>query len=89
MDQQNGSAWTEDRVIGVIRGLAEEEDLPDHLKGGTISGTDTVETLGIDSIGAVALVDRLEEEAGVPLPDDFLELEDNIAAIVARLNGMS
>jgi acyl carrier protein len=89
MDQQQPLAWTEERVIGIIRTLAEEEELPKHLRTAPINGADTVETLGLDSIGAVALIDRLEAEGGVPLPDDFLGFEDSVADIVQRLNTLA
>lgn len=88
MDQQNPGNWTEEKVIGILRDLAKKEELPQHLLGGTISSEDTVDTLGIDSIGAVALIDTLEEAVGQPLPDDFLDLTDNIAGIVKRLNDL-
>ena len=88
MDQQNGAAWTEERVIGILRDLAGEEELPAHLKDGKIGPEDTVESLGIDSIGAVALIDRLEAEAGVHLPDDFLEFDESVANIAARMNSL-
>ncbi|MEM7318377.1 MAG: acyl carrier protein [Pseudomonadota bacterium] len=88
MDQHNKAVWTEDRLIGVIRDLAKENELPDHLITGKILGLDTVETLGIDSIGAVALIDRLEAEAGVLLPDDFLEFEESVEQIALRLNAL-
>lgn len=89
MNQQDTGIWTEDRVVLVIRELANQEELPEHLKTAEISGTDTIETLGVDSIGGVALIDRLETEVGVPLPDDFLDLDDNVAAIAQRLNDLS
>ena len=89
MDQQQPSAWTEERVIGIIRTLAEEEELPEYLRTAQITGTDTVETLGLDSIGAVVLIDRLEADGGVPLPDDFLGFEDSVADIVQRLKTLA
>ncbi len=89
MNQQNSGGWTEEKVIGLLRDLAKKEELPQHLLSGSISSEDTVDTLGIDSIGAVTLIDTLEEEVGQPLPDDFLDLTDNIAGIVKRLNDLS
>ena len=83
---ENG--WTVDRVAGILRVLAEEDELPQHLLTAPITATDTVETLGLDSIGAVALIDRLETESGVALPDDFLDLKDSVADIVARLGAL-
>ncbi|MEX0283105.1 MAG: acyl carrier protein [Paracoccaceae bacterium] len=81
--------WTVDRVAAILRELAKEDELPQHLLTAAITEADTVETLGLDSIGAVALIDRLETEAGVPLPDDFLDFKDSVADIVARLSCMS
>ena len=83
-----GQDWTVDRLADVLRALAEEDELPQHLLTAAISGEDTVETLGLDSIGAVALIDRLETEAGVTLPDDFLDFKDTVADIAARLGTM-
>ncbi len=87
-DQEHTGAWTVERVAGVVRSLAEEEELPEHLKSAQISGQDTVETLGLDSLGAVFLIERLEELAGIPLPDDFLNFEDSIAVIADSINGL-
>lgn len=88
MNQQPGALWTADRVIDILRSLAREEDRPNHLVEGKITGADTIETLGIDSIGAVALGDRLEGEAGVLLPDGLLDVVDKIDDIVQRLNSL-
>ncbi len=89
MDQQSGTNWTEERVIGILRELAKEEDLPKHLVAGPITGADTVETMGIDSLGAVWLTDRIEAEANIPLPDDFLEYDHSIATIAQRMNTLA
>lgn len=86
MDQQSGTLWSKERLIGILRDLAREKELPEHLLDGEIGGADTVETLGIDSIGAVALIDRLEAEAGVLLPDDFLEFDESVEKIAQRMN---
>lgn len=80
--------WTVDEVISVFRSLAKEDDLPAHLIEGEITGQDSVDTLGIDSLGGAFLVERLEELSGVQLPDDFFALEDNIAAIATRLTSL-
>lgn len=88
MDQLNDAAWTADRLIAILRHLASEKVLPHHLVSADISGTDTVETLGVDSIGAVELIDHLESESGVPLPDDFLDFNDSINEVADRLNAM-
>ena len=82
-------SWTVERVAGILCALAEENELPEHLLSASITGADTVETLGLDSIGAVALIDRLEGEAGVALPDDFLDFKDSVADIADRLSGIS
>lgn len=81
--------WTTDNVIAVMRDLAANEDLPAHLVTGEIKGTDTVDTLGIDSLGGAFLIERLEELSGILMPDDFLELKDDVAAIAARLNELA
>ncbi len=90
MGTDSGSAsWSVDRLVELMRQLARENELPEHLLEGEITGADTMESLGIDSIGAVAVVDRLEEQIGVLLPDDFLEFEESIAEIAERLNALS
>lgn len=86
MDQHKGTHWSVERVVGILRDLAAQEELPNHLLSGSIVGSDTVATLGIDSIGAVELIDRLEAESDVLLPDDFLSFEDSIDDIVQRMN---
>ena len=88
MDQQSNAVWSVDRVTEILRQLAREEELPNHLISGPITGADTVATLGIDSIGAVGLIDRLESEADILLPDDFLDFKDSIDDIVTRLNSL-
>lgn len=85
-DQQSSTPWSIERVVEVLRAMADEDDLPEHLKAAQITGQDTVETLGLDSLGAVYLIERLELEAGVALPDDFIEFEDSIAMIAQRIN---
>lgn len=89
MEKQVREEWSEERVIQIIRTLAAEDDLPARLTTAPISGKDTALTLGLDSIGAFALIDRLEAEVGVPLPDDFLRLEDSVMQIAKRLRGVS
>ena len=86
MIQQETAGWTEERVIQVIRELAAQEELPEHLQTAKISSADTVDTLGVDSIGGIALIDRFEAEVGVPLPDDFLDFGDNVVTRAQRLN---
>lgn len=82
----SGGTWTAERVISIIRELAEKTDLPEHLSEGDIKGSDTVDTLGIDSIGGAYLIERLEEETGVLMPDDFVALDFDLDEIAARLN---
>lgn len=88
MDQQNETAWTAERLIAILRDLAGQKILPNHLATSDISGSDTVSTLGIDSLGAVELIDHLENEAGVLLPDDFLDFKDSIDDIADRLTSL-
>lgn len=85
-DPQHITTWTTQEVISVLRTLAREEDLPAHLITGEISGEDTVNSLGIDSLGGAFLIERLEQLTGVLMPDEFIDLEDNIATIAERLN---
>lgn len=80
----NGT-WTTERVIEVIRELAKENEVPKELATAEITGDDTGETLDLDSLGAFSLVDRLEQDCGVRLPDDFLTQEDTVATIAARV----
>ncbi|MEM6887455.1 MAG: hypothetical protein AAF636_04865 [Pseudomonadota bacterium] len=78
--------FTAEKVIEVVRDLARAGDLPNHLIDGDIKESDTVETLGIDSLGGAFLVERFEDTSGVLLPDDFVELQFSIAEIASRLN---
>ena len=80
--------WTADKLVAVLRELANEDELPAHLKEGPIGEADTVTSLGLDSLGVVTVIERLEEMTGVPIPDDFIEMEDTIAGIAARLAGL-
>lgn len=85
-EPQKITHWTPDEVIAVLRALAREKDLPDHLITGEITVEDTVTSLGIDSLGGAFLIERLEQLSGVLMPDDLLDLEDNIATIAQRMN---
>ncbi|MGD9164959.1 MAG: acyl carrier protein [Chromatiales bacterium] len=76
-------------LIRIIKALSVEAELPEHLITATITSEDTVETLGLDSLGAVSLIERLEAELGISLPDDFLDMADNIAGIARRLDALS
>jgi acyl carrier protein len=85
-DSQKITVWTTQEVISVLRALAREDDLPSHLIDAEITGEDTVDSLGIDSLGGAYLIERLEQITGVLMPDEFLDLKDNIATIAERLN---
>ncbi len=85
MEQVVGAMDAQEKVIAAIRELASENLLPAHLKSAEINGGDTAETLGLDSIGAIDLIDRLESTIGVRLPDDFIGVEDSVATIAERL----
>jgi acyl carrier protein len=82
------TTWTSESVIKVLRDLATEDDLPAHLATGEIKDSDTVETLGIDSLGGAYLIERLEDLSGVPMPDDFLDAKDDVAKIASRMNDL-
>ena len=84
----NNAEWTADKLVSVLRELANEDELPAHLKEGPIGEADTVTSLGLDSLGVVTVIERLEEMTGIPIPDDFIEMEDTIAGISARLAGL-
>jgi acyl carrier protein len=86
MDPKSSMIWKPDDVISVIRELARDGQYPAHLLDGEIAECDSVDTLGIDSIGGVYLVDRLEELTGVPMPDDLVPPGTDIRGIAARLN---
>ncbi|MEO7380965.1 MAG: phosphopantetheine-binding protein [Paracoccaceae bacterium] len=85
-NNQKITIWTTQDVVEVLRSLAREEELPEHLVTGEITGADTVDSLGIDSLGGVYLIERLEEMTGLLMPDEFLDLDYNLAGIAERLN---
>jgi len=85
----NTEDWTAEKLVGVLRELAREDELPAHLKEGPIGEADTVTSLGLDSLGVVTVIERLEEMTGVPIPDDFIEMEDTISGIASRLAGLT
>ena len=78
--------WTSFEIVSVIRELAARNDLPSHLVDVEISETDTVNSLGIDSIGGVYIIEKLEEMSGQLMPDDFLELNFSLEEVANRLN---
>ena len=86
MDQEKITMWTWQAVVSVLRTLATEEDLPSHLIAGEINEADTMETLGVDSLGQVYIVERLEQLTGKLMPDEFLDVNDSIAVIATSLN---
>lgn len=75
-----------EHVIGAIRALAQEAELPDHLVTSAIKPEDTLETLGLDSLGAMLFIERLEAKLDIRLPDDFLDFSDTLAGIAHRLD---
>lgn len=85
-EQSTPLIWTTEKVVAVIRDLATQEDLPFRLIVAPISGHDTVDSLGIDSLGGVYLIERLEQLTGHLMPDDFLDLDFTISEIAERLN---
>ena len=86
MGPQSSRVWRSEDIISVIRELAGDGQFPSYLVDGEISELDSVDTLGIDSIGAVYLIDRLEVLTGVPMPDDFVPPGTDIRGIAARVN---
>lgn len=87
-DSNMTGTWTTDRIIEVIRSLAREDDLPEHLISGAINPQDTIDALGIDSLGGAFLIERLEQLTGVEMPDDFIDMNFSIDGIAPRLNAL-
>lgn len=80
------TVWTPADIISVIRDLAAEGLFPAHLVDGEISEADSIDVLGIDSIGGVYLIDRLEELTGVAMPDDFAPPGTDLRGLADRVN---
>jgi acyl carrier protein len=78
-----------EHVTRIIQALARKEELPEHLATAAITPEDTIETLGLDSLGAVSLIERFEAELDISLPDDFLDIDDDIAGIARRLDAVA
>jgi acyl carrier protein len=85
-EPKSSRVWSSEDIIAVIRELAADGQFPSHLVSGGITEQDSVDTLGIDSIGAVYLIDRLEVLTGVPMPDDFVPPGTDLRGIAARVN---
>jgi acyl carrier protein len=86
MGTKPATVWTPADVVAVIRELAEKGLFPAHLVDGEISDRDSIDSLGIDSIGGVYLIDRLEELTGVAMPDDFAPPGTDLTGIADRVN---
>jgi acyl carrier protein len=86
MGMKPATIWTPADIISVIRELAEKGLFPAHLLDGEISERDSIDALGIDSIGGVYLIDRLEELTGVAMPDDFAPPGTDLTGIADRVN---
>jgi acyl carrier protein len=86
MEMKPSTVWTAADVIAVVRDLARQGLFPAHLAEGEISEHDSIDTLGIDSIGGVYLIDRLEELTGIAMPDDFAPPGTDLAGIATRVN---
>lgn len=71
-------------LIEVVQELARAGDLPAHLADVELSQTATFADLGIDSLGALAIVEALEERIGRALPDDFVSADDTLATLGER-----
>ncbi len=65
------------RVIGKEFEVAADEIRPEAL---------LVQDLGLDSVDAMVLALRIEEETGLELSDDELESLDTIASVVALVH---
>lgn len=85
------STPTPDDLLGFLRRvIGKEFEIPDEeIRPEARLNQD----LGLDSVDAMILALRLEEETGVELSDDDLEALDTVASIVAlvhpRLQGRS
>jgi acyl carrier protein len=86
MGLKPATVWTSADIISVIRELAEKGLFPAHLVDGEIAAHDSIDVLGIDSIGGVYLIDRLEELTGVAMPDDFAPPGTDMNGIADRVN---
>ena len=80
-----------DELLGFLRRvIGKEFEIPG---GGDRPEARLVEDLGLDSVDAMVLALRVEEETGLELSDDELEALDTVASVVAlvhpRLQGRS
>jgi acyl carrier protein len=80
-----------DELLGFLRRvIGREFEVPaDEIRAGAL----LVEDLGLDSVDAMVLALRVEEETGLELSDDELKSLDTVASVVAlvhqRLQGRS
>jgi acyl carrier protein len=80
-----------DELLGFLRRvIGKEFEVPtDEIRG----EARLVEDLGLDSVDAMVLALRVEEETGLELSDDELKSLDTVASVVAlvhqRLQGRS
>lgn len=72
---------TEARVRAIVRRVA-------RLEGDYSADADLFRDLGVKSIAALDLLLSLEEEFGVPIPDEKFGEARSVAALVALLEGL-
>jgi len=72
-------------VVETIRELARRGTLPADLADVQMSGTTTVDTLGLDSIARLELLAELEERADIAVPESLVVGIRTIGDLAAAL----
>lgn len=74
-----------DDVVGIIRDLARDGDLPRDLAEASLDAGTTLGSLALDSLGKLTLLAALDERLAIYIPDDSIDDTTTIGALVARV----
>ncbi len=72
-------------VVGIIRDLARDGDLPRDLAEAPLDADTTLGGLALDSLGKLTLLAALDERLAIYIPDDSIDDTTTIGALVARV----
>lgn len=74
-----------DDVVGIIRDLARDGDLPRDLVEAPLGADTTLGGLALDSLGKLTLLAALDERLAIYIPDDSIDDTTTIGALVTRV----
>jgi acyl carrier protein len=74
-----------DDVLGLIRQLASDGDLPKALVNAPIGANTAIDDLGMDSVAKASLLTAIDESLGIFIPDDKISGEMTLGALADQV----